>query len=380
MKKILSLVLALVMLLGCMSVTAFAATDNTTDITLTVAKELTYDMVIPEAVSIDAAGVYAVGQAKVANVKNATDKTVISYTATTTNFKSEGKSDIPASYYTDAQGDAAFPTTAVEVYKNKTDAASIPTMYVGISEAAWNAAENGTYTATVTFNFEVKAPKTFNTVADAIDTISDLTVFTNGQSEGASCSWKNEHDGDMWRSINTDPVSDCLTFINWEQCNLPVSTALTKTENGYTCTFEGATFVFAIENDVLKSVTVSNLSDNLNGVWVRPTLAGDILADFPSSENMVTPPQEAWVNENGASAYKFRSMLIFSVPGQDMAYITLGDTVTKSGDDYVWQDRWSDASAVFNMNGETLESIVVSGFTGHYPEDSNGTYTAPTVD
>ena len=66
----------------------------------------------------------------------------------------------------------AFPTTAVTVYENKADAASIPTMYVGISESAWNAAENGTYTATVTFNFsseEVEAPAAV-TAADALTT------------------------------------------------------------------------------------------------------------------------------------------------------------------------------------------------------------------
>ena len=154
MKKTLALVLAIVMALGCMSITAFATTDNSTDITLNVAKPLTYDMVIPEDVTnLNAAGIYSVGQAKVENVENATEKTVISYTAETTAFKCDGKTDIPASYYTDAQGADAFPTTAVEVYKAKADAASIPTMYVGISETAWNAAENGTYTATVTFNF-----------------------------------------------------------------------------------------------------------------------------------------------------------------------------------------------------------------------------------
>ena len=262
MKKALSLLLALVMALS-LTVPAFAEEpDNSTDITLTVAKALTYDMVIPEDVT-DLAnyGIYEVGQAKVANVKNATEKTVITYTAETADFESEGKTDIPASYYTDAQGAAAFPTTAVEVYKNNADVASLPTMYVGISESAWDAAENGTYTATVTFNFT--AEEVLATVADVLATVP------GGFPVGEYIGWRTDNlrisemayiDGDALRTEGNNTI--------------PLTTAVTKTgDSKYTAVLNVSdewsistrTFVFTMNGGVLTEIYVKHEEQYLEG-------------------------------------------------------------------------------------------------------------------
>ena len=112
------------------------AKTGSTDITATKAAPFTYEIVIPESVTgITAAGVYQVGQAKVENVTGATDNTVISYTATTTDFKlsTDESKTMPATYYTEEAATNAFPTTAVTVYENKADAASLPTMWVKIA-------------------------------------------------------------------------------------------------------------------------------------------------------------------------------------------------------------------------------------------------------
>lgn len=171
--------------------------SGTTEITATKAEpELKYTIVIPTNVAeITNFGVYEVGQAKVTGVTGATDKTVISYTATTTDFKlsTDENKTMTASYYTEETAENAFPTTAVTVYEKEGDAASIPTMWVKIAEDAWNAAENGTYKATVTFDFaaEEKAEK-----IDWVITFNDADLgsleywvskpFTAATAEGAT--------------------------------------------------------------------------------------------------------------------------------------------------------------------------------------------------
>ena len=150
-------------------------TSGSTTITATKAEPFSYEIVIPTDVAeITAAGVYQVGQAKVTNVISATDSTVISYTATTTDFKhsTDNSKTMAATYHTEKTAENAFPTDAVTVYENNADAASIPTMWVKIADSDWNAAEAGTYHATVTFNFsaeEVEAPAAV-TAADALTT------------------------------------------------------------------------------------------------------------------------------------------------------------------------------------------------------------------
>ena len=224
------------------------------------AKALTYDMVIPEDVTnLNAAGVHSVGQAKVENVKNATEKTVISYTATTTDFKCEGKTDIPASYYTDAQGAAAFPTTAVKVYENKKDAENIHTMYVGISETDWNAAENGTYTATVTFNFS----------AEEVEKVTIADILPEGFPTSEMSNWVNGCACHLFVS------GDNLCAKGGAETSVPVATVLTPTSGDYdyTCTVSDITWNFSVGENEFWRVNISGFTggdEELNGTYGIP--------------------------------------------------------------------------------------------------------------
>ncbi len=208
---------------------------DSTDITLKVAKELSYEMVIPEDVTnLNNFGVFEVGQAKVKDVKNATENTMIFCTAETTDFKCEGKSDIPASYYTDAEGSTAFPTTAVTVYEDKADAEDIPTMYVGVSETDWDDAENGTYKATVTFNFEAK---TFNSVADILATVEGEFPTTKETGwifdGGETAAYCYVNDGNL--TVNYDSI---------DQDSISLKTNVEKTDK--------STFYYIIESNDLE--------------------------------------------------------------------------------------------------------------------------------
>ena len=130
-------------------------TSGTTDITaVKAAAPLSYEMVIPSAVNMTKAGIVEIGTPSVEDVKNATEKTVISYTASGTQLTLENSDKtMTTSYYTDSTGTTAMPSTAIEVYKNKDLVDPLTTLYVGVTESDWNAADAGTYKATVTFDF-----------------------------------------------------------------------------------------------------------------------------------------------------------------------------------------------------------------------------------
>ena len=160
MKKTVSLILAVMMLLSCMSITAFATDNNTTEITAVKAAPLSYKIVIPQAVTITEAGVVEIGTPSVETVTGATANTVISYTATGTQLTLENSDKTMAtSYYTaytDATTNTPLTSTAIKVYKNSAVVDPLTKLYVGVTEDDWNAADAGTYTATVTFDFDAK--------------------------------------------------------------------------------------------------------------------------------------------------------------------------------------------------------------------------------
>ena len=207
MKKAFSLTLAALMLLGCMSLSAFAAeNENQSVLTLTAevpSQKLSYKMVIPESVeTVTAAGIHPIGAPSVEKVENGSMATVISYTASGTNFKSEGKAEIPATYYTDELGKNELdPQTPIKVYECNGPVDSLTNLYVGITAADWNAAEEGTYTAAVTFNFEESAAVT-KTLGDILATIDNLPSSNDFQSAPRNA-WVSE-DGSVCFKLNED--------------------------------------------------------------------------------------------------------------------------------------------------------------------------------
>ena len=220
MKKTLSLILAALMLTGTLAVSAGATSiselsgfiqnaansgeaasesaseteaDKTgsTSITATVENALEYEIVIPEAVTMTTYGVKEIGAAKVENVKNAKDSTVIFYTAEgDANFVMTGDTSktMAAAYYTDSTGSTALVSTAENVvYENNADADPLTTLYVKVEQTVWESAENGTYTAQMNYAFDDKEEETetasgISTVGDILNTVAGgfPTSFVEG--------------------------------------------------------------------------------------------------------------------------------------------------------------------------------------------------------
>ena len=162
MKKTLALVLAIVMALGCMSITAFAETpNNAAEITAEItAADFGYEMVIPTATTLTEANHENVllgtdGKVSIKDIKHPTDKVNVVYTVDLSNGNlTDGTTTINATYKY-KQGANEFAaidgTTKVTVYANKTVTDSF--VNVTANKDQWNAAPVGTYNASVTFNF-----------------------------------------------------------------------------------------------------------------------------------------------------------------------------------------------------------------------------------
>lgn len=187
MKKALSLILAVMMLFGGMSLSVFAASENvgTTNITAVVpAKETGYTMVIPTGVApITEAGTYLVGTPSVKYVENADEGTLITYTVTGTNFKCDGKKDLVASYYTDASATKPLSEEAITVYENNKLADPLTDIYVKVTDRDWNAAEAGVYNAALSFAFDrTERPHTVSFVMQGHGTqVSPIRVADGGK-------------------------------------------------------------------------------------------------------------------------------------------------------------------------------------------------------
>ena len=261
MKKILSLVLALLMLLGCMSITAFAEEDpytGSTTITANVAdKRLSYEIVIPQTVTMNEAGVKEIGAASInmeaGKLKNATANTVISYTASGTDFKlsTDDNKTMAASYYTDSEGTIALTNNAIDVYKNSKLVDPLTTLYVGVSQTDWDTAARtnpGTYTATVTFNFSAEEKEATKVI------IADILP----ESFPTYCDTARWGNGVCGSHLYVENGNLCAQAGN--NVSVPVATVLTPTSGdyNYTCTFsDGVTWKFAMSGDEFWKVNIS---------------------------------------------------------------------------------------------------------------------------
>ena len=181
MKKALSFILAVIMLLGCLSITAFAA-ENEAEITAEItAADFGYEMVIPTTTTLTEANHENVllgtdGKVSIKNIKHPTDKVNVVYTVDLTNGNlTDGTNTINATYKY-KQGDADFAaidgTTKVTVYANKTVNDSF--VNVTADKDQWDAAPVGTYNATVVFNF----------AQDVITTSGEVTYKVEGIHDG----------------------------------------------------------------------------------------------------------------------------------------------------------------------------------------------------
>lgn len=169
MKKALSLILALVMVLG-LSVTALAD-DNTKNATVTATVPgMTYEMVVPSAADLTETSHSEVklggdtGTVTVSNVSHADASKKIVYTVTFGNemFLKNGDKSMAVSYKVD--GNTLTTDSEVTVFDGSDTVDSVVTATV--ADPVWAAAAEGTYTEILTFHFAVKEVDTSITYMD----------------------------------------------------------------------------------------------------------------------------------------------------------------------------------------------------------------------
>ena len=232
--------------------------SGTTDITaIREVQPVAYEIVIPDAVTMTKAGVVEIGAAtiKTDKLKNATANTVISYTASGTDFvlSTNASKTVPATYYTaytDENTNTRLGTAPIVVYQDNALVNPLTKLHVGVSEADWNAAVPGTYTATVTFDFaaEEKEPEcevNLNTYTELykVVKIDDAKVYF------ATYTYKNgsfvlnsyslaDLPKDTFESVfgTTYAVGDCYHTDGQtlEKCALPESHGLSSNEIVFT--------------------------------------------------------------------------------------------------------------------------------------------------
>lgn len=159
MKKTLALVIAIVMALGCMSITAFAE-NNASVITATLPK-MSYTIIIPSETTLtedahaDILMGGASGKASITVDAHGSEKETVYYTVDLAKADlSDGDGHTISTSYTYAQDEeyaALTKDTKVTVY---TDGKVVDsTLKVTADNTEWMAAPSGDYTATVVFNF-----------------------------------------------------------------------------------------------------------------------------------------------------------------------------------------------------------------------------------
>lgn len=190
------------------------------------APEIAYTIVIPTEISVNKKGVTAIGKPTVKDVENADGK-IITYTAEGTDFikSDDGDITVMAEYYTaytDADNNTPLGTESITVYDGGyISEEALTALYVFISDEEWENAENGTYHATVTYNFEAKE---IVTIASLLP--EDFPSSDGFTPENAWASQEQDTDYHIYR---------CGDNLQGDGFSLPLTTVLTPTERGYTC-------------------------------------------------------------------------------------------------------------------------------------------------
>ena len=272
MKKTLSLILAVMMLLGCMSITAFAAENEATITAEITAADFGYTMVIPTTTTLTEANHENVllgtdGKVSIKDIKHPNDKINVSYTVDLTNGNlTDGTNTINATYKY-KQGANEFAaidgTTKVTVYANKTVTDSF--VNVTANKDQWNAAPAGTYNASVTFNFK---KEDVVTVADLLNTVEGGLPSSNNVMTKPDGAWQSEK-ASCWN------CAGFLTFVGHSDYNqnsgISPSSTVELVEEGkykYTDTRDNFTTYFFMEDGVLTKI-------NFAGGWDPEVTAGD---------------------------------------------------------------------------------------------------------
>ena len=216
------------------------------------AADFAYEMVIPSATTLtDEAHENVLlgsdGKVSIANVKHPTDKLNVVYTVDLTNGDLvNGTNTVPTTYGISETADGTFvtinDTTKVTVYKNKTIINSF--VNVTADDTAWNNAPGGTYTASVTFNFECEEPVSVKkTIGEILG--NDGTEWSNG-----TISMKATLIGDGYYAVDPDGSDEHL-WAKWEMTQNVDGNFII--DNG-----DGGTITFIMEDEKCTSFVVEN--------------------------------------------------------------------------------------------------------------------------
>ena len=251
------------MALGCMSITAFAA-ENETNITAEItAADFGYTMVIPTTTTLTEANHENVllgtdGKVSITNIKHPTDKVNVSYTVDLTNGNlTDGTNTITTSY-TYAQGgdySALTADTKVTVYTGGQVVDS--TIKVTADDTEWMAAPSGDYTASVVFNFGTEEKTAKVIIADILP--------DNFPTDAFSSNWSNNMACNLWVADGNLNAKG-----GWEK-SVPVSTELTLVGDKYTCTTATDVWTFTMDGESFCKATISDstVDFELNGDYTQ---------------------------------------------------------------------------------------------------------------
>ena len=162
MKKILSLVLVIVMMMS-MTVTAFAAGEQsgTSTVTAVVPEAVPeYTIHIPADMTLEYGNGarQLVGDVYVTDAQNVPDNKLLFVDMEATPLKSTEGNVIPAVFEYGRDYEEEYyniGTYSPTVYKETEDEYITAYLYARVTEEEWKAAKPGTYTSTITYNFQI---------------------------------------------------------------------------------------------------------------------------------------------------------------------------------------------------------------------------------
>ena len=201
---------------GSTGITAFKQSVQTPEEEI---PDVKYDIVIPAGITMNKAGSQLIGTPYVKNVQDATEHTIISYTASGTQLTLTGNSEktMETSYYAynaNVNNGAYMELTnaPINVYENKADVANLLALYVEVTAKDWYEADEGIYTATMTFNFTSKEGDCKEALSDPMYRVDK--VYTETVDVSIYVFNESTHELDTTKSyVTTMDKSDFETLI-----------------------------------------------------------------------------------------------------------------------------------------------------------------------
>ena len=395
MKKTLALVLAIVMALGCMSITAFAANNETPVKALITPADFGYTIVIPKETPVLTETNHSdvsLGDVSIVTSSHVSDLVEVDFTVDLTNANLKNKnndSSIKADYsylLDDASQSRIFEQmdelmeqmhgpgfefeqmeqmeqmreemekqingsvasdTKLAVYKD--GYVQSYTISVTADQTQWNAAPFGEYNATLVFNFVLTLPQ-YNIVYKDMGNAD----FSGSFAEAAPA----VHTYGTATTL-LEPTKQGFAFDGWY--TTPDCTGDKVTGFDIFAEFDGDITLYAKWNKTLEKLAAA--------------------ANLPSSNQAPFGLEGKYTNAAGASCYIYQGQFRLYNGSSYDAKASLS-TIAELNSDGNWVVKvsctnigYGTGTVTFVMDGDTVTSITVSGYSGTCGDKLNGTYT-----